>query len=91
MSCRIGTPVEILAHGYQESVSSPIYSTAIGLILRGFQEVEAGHVVVEEAKANTEPAPDSNVMDEKNPSWFDNVFRKTKEWFEAEPDVDFKK
>ncbi len=40
MSCRIGVPVEHLAHGYQERVSSPIFSTAIGLLLRGLQDVD---------------------------------------------------
>ena len=35
MTCRIGIPVEQLAHGYHQNVSSPIYSTGIGLMLRG--------------------------------------------------------
>lgn len=92
MSCRIGVPVELLAHGYQERVNSPIFSTAIGLLLRGLQDIDPSKAPVEELTAvvdeNKEP---SNVSEEKGPSWFDNVFRKTKEWFEAEPDMDFKK
>jgi cell division protein FtsA len=69
---------------------------AIGLLLRGLQEVEL------------QPAPDNQPIDrsaisgrltasppmfrkKKKPSWFDSVFRKTKEWFEAEPDMDFNK
>ncbi len=91
MSCRIGVPVELLAHGYQERVNSPIYSTAIGLLLRGLQDLDPSKAPVEEQK--TPGADDtrepSNVSEEKGPSWFDNVFRKTKEWFEAEPDMDF--
>jgi cell division protein FtsA len=102
MACRIGMPVEQLAHGYRESVSSPIFATAIGLLLRGFQDIEAGRVTVPEAVAaeskapndrdnhkNNTPPPPSNVSEEKSPSWIENVFRKTKEWFEAEPDLDF--
>ena len=27
--------------------------------------------------------------DEKRQGWLENMFRKTKEWFEAEPDKDF--
>ena len=93
MSCRIGVPVELLAHGYQERVNSPIYSTAIGLLLRGLQDLDPSKAPVEEEKKS---GPDdtrepSNVSEEKGPSWFDNVFRKTKEWFEAEPDMDFNK
>jgi cell division protein FtsA len=91
MSCRIGIPVENLAHGYHERVSSPIYSTAIGLMLRGLAEIEAGNVVVEEEQTPAESTAESNVSDEKNASWLDSVFRKTKEWFEAEPDMDFNK
>ncbi|MBU6341479.1 MAG: cell division protein FtsA [Bacteroidetes bacterium] len=90
MSCRIGVPVEHLAHGYHEHVSSPIFSTAIGLLLRGMEELvgmDANHSEKNQTIKESEP---SNA-EEKPASWFDNVFRKTKEWFEAEPDVDFTK
>ncbi len=92
MSCRVGLPVENLAHGYRESVNSPIYSTAIGLLIKGLHDVEAGRVQVPiesngSAKSDKEP---SNVSEEKSAGWLDNVFRKTKEWFEAEPDMDLK-
>ena len=93
MSCRIGLPVEHLAHGYRENVNSPIYSTAIGLLLKGLQDVEAGKTNTPAAAPHTngqEKEP-SNVSEEKSAGWLDNVFRKTKEWFEAEPDMDFKK
>lgn len=91
MSCRIGIPVEHLAHGYTESVSSPIFSTAIGLLLRGLQDVEAGRITVAETKPVAEPVSEPSNAEEKSAGWLDSVFRKTKEWFEAEPDVDFHK
>jgi cell division protein FtsA len=62
-------------------------------LLKGLQDVEAGKAPVpseETVPANGEKEP-SNVSEEKSPNWLDNVFRKTKEWFEAEPDMDFKK
>ena len=108
MSCRVGLPVENLAHGYRQSVSSPIFSTAIGLLQRGLEDVEyrdpalepaVNETIVETASANNNngatpesnaKAP-SNVSEEKSPTWLENVFKKTKEWFEAEPDMDFKK
>lgn len=94
MSCRIGAPVEHLAHGYQERVSSPIFSTAIGLMIRGLQDVEAGKAQApapkSEAQADEKREP-SNVAEEKSPGWLENMFRRTKEWFEAEPDMDFNK
>jgi cell division protein FtsA len=94
MSCRVGAPIEHLAHGYHEKVSSPIYSTAIGLMLRGLQDVEAGRIETEAAKSEPvtpEHREPSNVSEEKSPGWLENMFRKTKEWFEAEPDMDFRK
>jgi cell division protein FtsA len=108
MSCRVGLPVENLAHGYRQSVSSPIFSTAIGLLQRGLEDVEyrdpalepaANETIAETALPNnsnsTSPESNakepSNVSEEKSPTWLENVFKKTKEWFEAEPDMDFKK
>lgn len=91
MSCRIGAPVENLAHGYLESVSSPIFSTGIGLMLKGLQDVDAGKTPPSEAPKNKTEKEPSNVSEEKSATWLENIFQKTKEWFEAEPDVDFDK
>jgi cell division protein FtsA len=92
MSCRIGVPVEHLAHGYHESVSSPIFSTAIGLLLRGINDLDpnAGQAEETPSAADQNRGP-SNASEEKSGSWLDTVFKKTKEWFEAEPDMDFNK
>jgi cell division protein FtsA len=91
MSCRVGTPVENLAHGYRESVCSPIYSTAIGLMLRGLEDVEAGAAAETVAEPKADKQEPSNVSEEKSAGWLENIFQRTKEWFEAEPDVDFNK
>jgi cell division protein FtsA len=88
MSCRVGIPNEMLAHGYRENVCSPIFSTAIGLLLRGLQDVETSPAPTATAQ---DQQPPSNVSEEKSSSWLDNLFQRTKEWFEAEPDVDFNK
>ena len=94
MSCRIGVPVENLAHGYRESVCSPIFSTAIGLLLRGLGDMDAV-AKTKAAEAVAEPKADrqepSNVSEEKSSGWIDSIFQRTKEWFEAEPDMDFNK
>ena len=105
MSTRIGVPIEHLAHGYQEKVASPIYATAIGLLLNGiaFQEeqlrlhpvVEEKIVVQEEPELVVEAAAATKtpVVDERQQQggkWLEGIFKKTKEWFEAEPDVDLK-
>jgi len=97
MSARIGIPVEHLAHGYSEQVSSPIFSTVIGLLLKGIDEMEAKGYPVEEETA--EPvavaAPiEEDVLEEageerEDGNWYSSLFKKTKEWFEAEPDTKF--
>jgi cell division protein FtsA len=95
MSCRVGIPIEHLGHGYKESVASPIYSTAIGLLLKGLQDVEAGRIEMEApVEAVKKPEPDVVMVNEEEVNgggWFDSLFKKTKEWFEAEPDMDFNK
>ena len=105
MSTRIGVPIEHLAHGYQERVASPIYATAIGLLLNGiaFQEeqlrlhpvVEEKIVVQEEPELVAEAAvatktPVAEERQQQGGKWLEGIFKKTKEWFEAEPDVDLK-
>ncbi len=100
ISCRIGIPIEHLAHGYSERLSSPIYSTAVGLLLKGISDVESGKVKytqksqveesIIEAKEEEEIVNEvKEEVTEDRGSWFDGIFKKTKEWFEAEPDSEF--
>jgi cell division protein FtsA len=93
MSARIGSPVEHLAHGYTEKLTSPIYATGVGLLLQGFADIDAGRVKVAPVKKEepvTEIELEEQIKEEAaGPNWFDNVFKRTKEWFEAEPDRDF--
>ena len=91
MSCRIGVPVEHLGHGYQEKVCSPIFATGLGLLLSGLEEVESGYVSSFGSEARSDKQAPSNVSEEKSASWLENIFQRTKEWFEAEPDLDFNK
>jgi cell division protein FtsA len=40
MSVRIGAPVEKLASGFEKGLESPIYATGLGLLLKGFQDLD---------------------------------------------------
>lgn len=40
LSARLGHPTEQLAHGYEEQLSSPIFATAVGLVVKGFQKLQ---------------------------------------------------
>lgn len=95
MDTRIGVPIEHLAHGYSEQLSSPVFSTAIGLLAKGIQDLEEGKVRYESkpAPANEEQEEEELIeepaLSNSNSKWFDQIFQKTKEWFQAEPDSEF--
>ncbi|MBR9921312.1 MAG: cell division protein FtsA [Bacteroidetes bacterium] len=91
MSTRVGIPVEHLAHGYSEHLSSPVFSTAVGLLLKGIHDVETGKVKVvqKETKKQEEDMVKLDQQDTKSNAWYEQLFKKTKEWFEAEPDSEF--
>ncbi|KAA3649960.1 MAG: cell division protein FtsA [Bacteroidetes bacterium] len=50
MDTRIGYPNEYLAKGNSEEITSPMYATSVGLILKGFEKLDKqkGNVVVED-------------------------------------------
>jgi cell division protein FtsA len=95
MSTRIGTPVEQLAHGYSEQLQSPVFSTAIGLLMKGIQEVESKATSpVEDQQAPEKQAPQAPsepelVQQQEGAGFLDKLFQKTKEWFQSEPDAEF--
>ena len=85
MSTRIGVPVEHLAHGYHEQLSSPIYATGVGLLMKGLDDLEAGRIPTPEVTQENE----EEFEEDLSGRWYEQLFRKTKEWFEAEPDSEF--
>ncbi|MCH2023511.1 MAG: cell division protein FtsA [Saprospiraceae bacterium] len=93
LSARLGIPTEHLAHGYDKEITSPIYSTSVGLILNGFKELERGYVYESSSSYASNAVPvllgqKITEGDEKSNKWYEKVFKRTKEWFEAEPDGD---
>lgn len=89
MSTRIGIPIEQLAHGYHEQLSSPIYSTAIGLLLKGIENKnKLRYIEAADTTASNKKEEEASVEDE-GPRWYEQLFKKTKEWFETEPDSEF--
>ena len=93
LNARKGKPTEHLAHGYDREISSPIYATSIGLILNGFKENESGYIYENAiSKASSfvqQPTTEAVESVAEQDKWYDKIFKKTKEWFEAEPDGDF--
>jgi cell division protein FtsA len=88
ISTRIGIPVEHLAHGYNAQLSSPVFSTAVGLLMKGIEDESAGRVHVA-TTTTKEEEEDGELVEMHGNKWYEQLFLKTKEWFEAEPDSDF--
>lgn len=49
MDTRLGYPTEHLANTNQDIIKSPMYATGIGLVMKGFEEMETQAVVTPEA------------------------------------------
>jgi cell division protein FtsA len=81
---RVGRPVEHLSHGYSEQLSSPIFSTAIGLLIHGLKSQNEKESDKEEMEHETYDIPSGT------PKWYDKIFSSTKKFFEAVPDADLR-
>lgn len=93
ITTRIGIPAEQLANGNLEQLYSPVYSTVVGLLLKGIEKVEAGELVytheikvavVEEVVV--EVPEETLVKEDKS---YSKVFKRIRDWFEAEPDAEY--
>lgn len=98
MSTRMGMPVEHLSHGYNERICSPVYATGIGLLLKGIKTAELEAALAPPVAPVVEKKIDQeeevmNEMDEEEDDgsnkWYESIFKKTKEWFETQPDAEF--
>tara|TARA_B100001778_G_C18596780_1_gene635156 strand:+ start:79 stop:1368 length:1290 start_codon:yes stop_codon:yes gene_type:complete len=78
METRIGYPNEHLGSASKDSVISPMYSTGVGLVLKGFEyhENETGPKIDMQAE-------DTNETYEQN----EGIIEKIKEWFTEEDDI----
>lgn len=96
LPARIGLPVEHLAHGYEERLSSPIFATAIGLLLNGLniqEQKEKQHKEIIDLSADHDPEHydgEELMEEEDSDSWYNRLFIKTKAFFEASPDPDLR-
>lgn len=75
LDARIGYPTEHLSKGMVEEVKSPIYATAVGLVLRGLED--------ERATENSHTISIDTERDSNKASLFDKI----KDWLKDEADV----
>ncbi|HRW76521.1 MAG TPA: cell division protein FtsA [Saprospiraceae bacterium] len=87
LTTRVGQPNEHLAHGYPKDLASPIYSTALGLLLRGMEKPYLPEEDREEIYNSDQGSPDtSNTVEETGSGWFNRMFERAKDWIKEEQD-----
>lgn len=83
MDTRIGYPNEYLAKGNEDEVTSPMYATGVGLVIKGFQKIEK-----QRNKVNKTESTDSSIKvrqgDNTKGGFFQNIIAKGKQFFEEE-------
>jgi cell division protein FtsA len=76
MDARIGYPNEHLGKGRIEAVKSPMYATAVGLVLAGFRSLDERDTRYKEAKALRQPVKAKKQA--LTSDFFTNILNKTK-------------
>jgi cell division protein FtsA len=82
MNARIGNPNEHLAKVTLDEVKSPIYSTAVGLVMTGFKK-SAQSANQKKGNIETSAAPQKK-------GWFPSLFEKAKDYL-SDDMTDFEK
>ncbi|MFW6019573.1 MAG: cell division protein FtsA [Bacteroidales bacterium] len=73
LDTRIGYPNEHLASNVQEQITSPQYSTAVGLVIQGLKRID---------RQNARSSTNKENVKKKRGGFFDNIVRKGKNFFE---------
>jgi cell division protein FtsA len=76
MDTRIGYPNEHLGKSKVEAVKSPMYATAVGLVLGGFRSLDEREDRYKEAREVTKPLKVKRMASSKN--FFNDILTKTK-------------
>lgn len=88
MDARVGYPTEHLTQTNGEEVSHPMYSTGVGLMVKGFQDVETHQLEKQTAEAKMTQAastPDSGIaedMEEEETETSEDLKKPKQRWFE---------
>jgi len=82
LDARVGYPTEHLTTTKLEEIKNPMYSTAIGLIIKGAMEARGASESTEKlAVAGASAQFESK---ENKPGWFKNLVQKSKQWFDED-------
>jgi cell division protein FtsA len=78
MDTRIGYPNEHLGKSKVEAVKSPMYATAVGLVLAGFRSLDEREERYKEARAVVVKQPAKSKKQVLTSDFFTNILNKTK-------------
>ncbi|MDG1658007.1 MAG: cell division protein FtsA [Crocinitomicaceae bacterium] len=79
---RIGYPTEHLANNNSEAMMSPMHATGVGLVLKGFEDLEKSSSVSSPEAASTGEVKTHS--EKTRGSFFDTIIKKGKTWFAEE-------
>ncbi|MBA3648085.1 MAG: cell division protein FtsA [Chitinophagales bacterium] len=89
LDARIGLPIEHLAPLKLDVVKHPMYSTGVGLILKGFEDFDYRHEK-SALEAALHPQPDEVELQHEKRGFVGRIFAKAKDFFIDDIDEDFK-
>ncbi len=82
MSARIGYPTEHLAKSMVNDVKNPMFSTGVGLIIKGYEDLNQRMV-------KTEAGTGKESKQQAKSQWWKNIFDKGKKFLEEDVENDF--
>ena len=89
MDARIGYPNEHLAKGTEE-VKSPMYATAVGLVMKGFHEIEKSKKAPQYVITGDPKTEKKKETDDRKTKQDESFFSRVRKWFEEVDDHDLK-
>jgi cell division protein FtsA len=90
MATRIGYPNEHLAKGMVEEMTSPMFATGVGLLIKGLERTEKtyANMPIEQVQETPQPIKEEKITTHSNPdkkgSFFENLFKKAENWLADE-------
>ncbi len=88
MDTRIGLPTEHLAKSQVADIKNPMYATAIGLVLKGWED-QLRYMPTKKKKRKQEPEMATEEELDNSPRWWEKMFQKAGKWLDEGDVKDF--
>jgi cell division protein FtsA len=90
MATRIGYPNEHLAKGMVDEMTSPMFATGVGLLIKGLERTEKtyANMPIEQVQETPQPIKEEKITGhsdkDKKGTFFENLFKKAENWLADE-------